>query len=67
VITAGRTSGSTRLSSIRQCPAPSTTIDEVLVGCSADDLPCSGSFVLTGPVREVGHDRVTTTPARVVR
>jgi beta-glucosidase len=38
---------------------------EVFVGRSADDLPCSGSFTLAGPVREVGHDRVMTTPARV--
>ncbi|SEC55724.1 beta-glucosidase [Amycolatopsis tolypomycina] len=40
------------------------TID-VFVGRSAADLPCRGSFALTGPVREAGHDRVLHTPARV--
>lgn len=38
---------------------------DVHVGRSVADLPCSGSFELTGPVREVGADRVLTTPVRV--
>lgn len=38
---------------------------EFAVGSSAEDLPCSGSVELTGPVRVVGHDRVMTTPASV--
>ncbi|EID56038.1 glycoside hydrolase family 3 N-terminal domain-containing protein [Saccharomonospora xinjiangensis] len=36
----------------------------VYVGRSVADLPCSSSFELTGPVREVGPDRVLTTPVR---
>ncbi|WP_024874493.1 glycoside hydrolase family 3 N-terminal domain-containing protein [Saccharomonospora piscinae] len=40
---------------------------EVEVGRSAEDLPCTASFELTGPVREVGHDRVLTTPVTVER
>ncbi|WP_199439997.1 glycoside hydrolase family 3 N-terminal domain-containing protein [Umezawaea beigongshangensis] len=35
---------------------------EVHVGRSSTDTPLSGSFRLTGQVREVGHDRVLDTP-----
>ncbi len=35
----------------------------VTLGGSSDDLPLSGSFALTGPVRTVGIDRVLDTPA----
>ena len=35
----------------------------VAVGGASDDLPLSGSFTLTGPVREVDTGRVLTTPA----
>jgi len=35
---------------------------EVLVGTSERDLPCRGVVRLTGPVREVGHDRRLVTP-----
>jgi beta-glucosidase len=38
---------------------------EVFVGRSAADLPCAGSFEITGAVREVGHDRVLSTPVVV--
>ncbi|WP_432487931.1 glycoside hydrolase family 3 N-terminal domain-containing protein [Kineococcus sp. SYSU DK018] len=38
---------------------------EVMVGSSSTDTPCTGSFTLTGPLRTVGFDRVTTTPVRV--
>jgi len=38
---------------------------ELLVGTSADDLPCSGRVRLTGPLRVVGHDRRLTTPSVV--
>ncbi|EHR61992.1 beta-xylosidase/alpha-l-arabinosidase [Saccharomonospora cyanea] len=38
---------------------------DVHVGRSVADLPCSASFELTGPVRNVGHDRVLTTPVTV--
>ena len=38
---------------------------EVLVGTSADDLPCRGSVRITGPARTVGHDRRLLTPAEV--
>jgi beta-xylosidase len=34
----------------------------VAVGGASDDLPLTGSFTLTGPVRAVGADRVLTTP-----
>ncbi len=37
----------------------------VAVGGASDDLPLSGSFTLTGPVRPVGADRVLTTPVSV--
>ena len=39
---------------------------EVLVGSSSADLPCRGSFTLTGDLRVVGHDRRLTTPVEVV-
>ncbi|MDQ0379830.1 beta-xylosidase/alpha-l-arabinosidase [Amycolatopsis thermophila] len=45
---------------LRRIVEPGTI--EVFVGRSVDDLPCRGAFELTGPVREVGHDRVLTTP-----
>jgi hypothetical protein len=35
---------------------------EVLVGTSSADLPCRDLVRLTGPVREVGHDRTMITP-----
>ncbi|KAA9165860.1 glycosyl hydrolase [Amycolatopsis acidicola] len=38
---------------------------EVSVGPSSADLPCSGSFELTGPVRRLGHDRVLSTPVEI--
>jgi beta-glucosidase-like glycosyl hydrolase len=38
---------------------------DVLVGSSADDLPCRGSFRLTGPLRVVGNDRRLHTPVDV--
>jgi beta-glucosidase-like glycosyl hydrolase len=37
----------------------------VNVGGSSDDLPLTGSFILTGPLRTVGIDRVLTTPVSV--
>jgi beta-glucosidase-like glycosyl hydrolase len=37
----------------------------VTVGGSSDDLPLKDAFVLTGPVRAVGVDRVLETPATV--
>jgi len=37
----------------------------VYVGGSSDDLPLTGSFTLTGPIRTVGIDRVLTTPVTV--
>ncbi|MGX6603168.1 glycoside hydrolase family 3 N-terminal domain-containing protein [Micromonosporaceae bacterium Da 78-11] len=40
---------------------------EVLVGTSADELPCRGSVRLTGPVRVTGRDRRLTTPVEVVK
>jgi beta-glucosidase-like glycosyl hydrolase len=38
---------------------------EVLVGTSADDLPCRATIRMTGPVRIVGHDRRLITPVDV--
>jgi beta-xylosidase len=38
---------------------------EVAVGSSSEDLPLRGSFVLTGPERVLGTDRVLTVPATV--
>jgi beta-xylosidase len=37
----------------------------VAIGGGSDDLPLSGSFTLTGPVRAAGADRVLTTPVSV--
>jgi beta-xylosidase len=37
----------------------------VAVGRSSADLPLSGSFTLTGPVRELDGDRVFTVPVKV--
>jgi beta-glucosidase len=37
----------------------------VTMGGSSDDLPLTGSFELTGPVRTVGIDRVLDTPVSV--
>jgi len=37
----------------------------VLVGTSAADLPCRGTFRLDGPLRTVGHDRRLVTPVDV--
>jgi beta-xylosidase len=39
----------------------------VAIGGGSDDLPLSGSFTLTGPVRPAGADRVLTTPVSVRR
>lgn len=38
---------------------------ELLAGPSAGDLPLRAALTVTGPVREVGPDRVLDTPARV--
>ena len=38
---------------------------EILVGTSADDLPCRCRVRLTGPLREVGADRQLVTPVDV--
>jgi beta-glucosidase len=38
---------------------------EILLGTSAVDLPCRGIVRLTGEVRQVGRDRVLTTPVQV--
>jgi beta-glucosidase len=38
---------------------------EVLVGTSAANLPCRGAVRLTGPERQVGHDRRLVTPVTV--
>jgi hypothetical protein len=38
---------------------------ELLVGTSAADLPCRAAVRLTGPVREVGHDRRLVTPVEL--
>jgi beta-glucosidase len=38
---------------------------EVLIGTSADDLPCQDRVRFTGPVRVVGHDRRLVTPVEV--
>ena len=35
---------------------------EVLVGASSEDIRLSGDFSVVGAPREVGHDRVLTTP-----
>jgi hypothetical protein len=37
----------------------------VLVGTSAEDLPCRATVRLTGPLRIVGHDRRLVTPVDV--
>ncbi|HVT66359.1 MAG TPA: glycoside hydrolase family 3 C-terminal domain-containing protein, partial [Trebonia sp.] len=37
----------------------------VAVGGSSDDLPLTGSFTMTGPLRTVGTDRVLDTPVSV--
>lgn len=39
---------------------------EVLVGTSAEDLPCRSGFTLTGALRTVGHGRRLHTPVDVV-
>ena len=38
---------------------------EVHIGSSSLDTPLSGSFRLTGAVREVGHDRMLDTPVDI--
>ncbi|MET8472155.1 glycoside hydrolase family 3 N-terminal domain-containing protein [Streptomyces sp. NPDC006422] len=38
---------------------------EVQVGTSSQELPCRAAVRLTGPVRQVGHDRRLTTPVDV--
>jgi beta-xylosidase len=37
----------------------------VTLGGSSDDLPLAGSFIVTGPLRTVGIDRVLDTPVSV--
>ena len=37
----------------------------VAIGGASDNLPLTGSFILTGPVRTVGADRVLDTPVTV--
>jgi beta-glucosidase-like glycosyl hydrolase len=37
----------------------------VTLGGSSDDLPLTGNFILTGPIRTVGIDRVLDTPVSV--
>lgn len=37
----------------------------MFAGPSSGDLPCSASFELTGPARELIRDRVLTTPVTV--
>ncbi|WP_233624965.1 glycoside hydrolase family 3 N-terminal domain-containing protein [Actinoplanes sp. ATCC 53533] len=39
---------------------------EIMVGTSADDLPCRGTVRLTGPLRVVGADRRLVTPVDVM-
>ncbi|GAA3962210.1 glycoside hydrolase family 3 N-terminal domain-containing protein [Actinoplanes auranticolor] len=39
---------------------------EVMVGTSANDLPCRGTVRLTGPLRVVGADRELVTPVDVM-
>jgi beta-glucosidase len=39
---------------------------DVLVGTSAAALPCRARIRLTGPIREVGHDRRLVTPVEIV-
>ncbi|MEU8228319.1 glycoside hydrolase family 3 N-terminal domain-containing protein [Actinoplanes sp. NPDC048967] len=39
---------------------------EVMVGTSAEDLPCRGTVRLTGPLRVVGPDRRLVTPVDVM-
>ncbi|MGW4945137.1 glycoside hydrolase family 3 N-terminal domain-containing protein [Actinoplanes sp. NPDC004185] len=39
---------------------------EVMVGTSAEDLPCRGTVRLTGPLRVVGADRRLVTPVDVL-
>lgn len=48
---------------LRRIVEPGTI--EVFVGPSSGDLPCSASFELTGPLRELTGARVLTTPATV--
>jgi hypothetical protein len=38
---------------------------EVAIGRSSGDLPLTGSFVLDGPTRVLGQDRVLTVPVEV--
>jgi beta-xylosidase len=38
---------------------------EVMVGTSSAELPCRGRVRLTGPLREVGHDRQLVTPVEL--
>ncbi|WP_433291624.1 glycoside hydrolase family 3 N-terminal domain-containing protein [Actinoplanes sp. CA-030573] len=38
---------------------------EIMVGTSAEDLPCRGAVTLTGPVRETGLRRVLLTPVEI--
>ncbi len=38
---------------------------DVLIGTSSADLPCRATVRLTGPTRQVGHDRRLTTPVEI--
>jgi beta-xylosidase len=49
---------------LRRIVEPGTI--EVAVGRSSEDLPVRGSFVLEGPTRVLGADRVLTVPVRVI-
>ena len=40
---------------------------EILVGTSADDLPCRATFAITGAERIVGHERRLDTPVKLIR
>ena len=40
---------------------------EILVGTSADDLPCRATFAITGAERVVGHERRLDTPVKLIR
>lgn len=50
---------------LRRVVEPGTI--RLLVGHSSADLPLAAEVELTGPVREVGHDRVLSTPVEIVR
>ena len=55
--------GSTRGRDLRLVVQPGDL--DVLVGTSAENLPCWGRIRLVGPLREVGHHRRRVTPVEV--